>query len=44
VVKPTIHQGFNYKALQWADLPSAPDDGASLAPQPADENAGAVPA
>jgi hypothetical protein len=44
VVKPTIRQGFNYKALQWADLPSAPDDGASLAPQPADENAGAVPA
>jgi len=36
VVKPTIRQGFNYKALQWADLPRAPDDAmqASLAPQP----------
>jgi hypothetical protein len=35
VVKPTIRQGFNYKALQWADLPRAPDDAmnASLAPQ-----------
>jgi hypothetical protein len=38
VVKPTIRQGFNYKALQWADLPRAPDDAqqASLAPQPED--------
>jgi hypothetical protein len=36
VVKPTIRQGFNYKALQWADLPRAPDDAlqATLAPQP----------
>src|SRR6202140_5143707 len=25
VVKPTIRQGFNYKALQWADLPHAVD-------------------
>jgi hypothetical protein len=25
VVKPTIARGFNYKALQWADLPRAPD-------------------
>jgi len=35
VVKPTIRRGFNYKALQWADLPRAPDDAvqASLAPQ-----------
>jgi hypothetical protein len=35
VVKPTIRQGFNYKALQWADLPRASDDAmqASLAPQ-----------
>jgi hypothetical protein len=35
VVKPTIRQGFNYKALQWADLPRVPDDAvqASLAPQ-----------
>jgi Permuted papain-like amidase enzyme, YaeF/YiiX, C92 family len=35
VVKPTIRQGFNYKALQWADLPRAPDDAmnAPLAPQ-----------
>jgi len=35
VVKPTIRQGFNYKALQWADLPRAPLDAmqASLAPQ-----------
>src|ERR1700735_3826629 len=30
VVKPTIRQGFNYKALQWADLPHAPDGDASL--------------
>src|ERR1700680_3287509 len=46
VVKPTIRQGFNYKALQWADLPHAPGDGAqtSLAPQSADEDAGAVAA
>ena len=36
VVKPTIRRGFNYKALQWADLPRAPDDAqqATLAPQP----------
>ena len=35
VVKPTIAQGFDYKALQWADLSRAPDDAtqASLAPQ-----------
>jgi hypothetical protein len=35
VVKPTIRQGFNYKALQWADLPRVSDDAvqASLAPQ-----------
>ncbi|HUI13977.1 MAG TPA: lipo-like protein [Xanthobacteraceae bacterium] len=35
VVKPTIRQGFNYKALQWADLPRTPDDApqTSLAPQ-----------
>jgi Permuted papain-like amidase enzyme, YaeF/YiiX, C92 family len=34
VVKPTIRQGFNYKTLQWADLPNADDDGAlaTLAP------------
>ncbi len=40
VVKPTIRQGFNYKTLQWSDLPRAPDDAmrASLAPQ-ADEAA-----
>jgi hypothetical protein len=46
VVKPTIRQGFNYKALQWADLPHAPDDDArtSLAPQSAEEDAGAVAA
>jgi hypothetical protein len=44
VVKPTIRQGFNYKALQWADLAQAPGDGTSLASQSADENAGAVAA
>ena len=33
VVKPTIRQGFNYKALQWADRVQAP-----LAPELADEN------
>jgi cell wall-associated NlpC family hydrolase len=38
VVKPTIRQGFNYKALQWADLPRVSDDAARapLAPQTAD--------
>jgi hypothetical protein len=38
VVKPTIRQGFNYKALQWADLPRAPVDArqTSLAPQAED--------
>src|SRR5580658_7178929 len=44
VVKPTIATGFNYKALRWATSPQIAMDGASLAPQPADENAGAVPA
>ena len=39
VVKPTIRQGFNYKALQWADLPHAPDDDASLAPNAPDQDA-----
>jgi hypothetical protein len=29
VVKPTIRQGFNYKALQWADRAPAPDQRAS---------------
>ena len=37
VVKPTIRQGFNYKALHWADLPRA-IEGVSLAPQPADDD------
>ena len=43
VVKPTIRQGFNYKALQWSDLPRAPDDAtrASLAPQADDAAADA---
>jgi hypothetical protein len=44
VVKPTIRQGFNYKALQWADLPHAPDDDASLAPRSADQDTSAVAA
>jgi hypothetical protein len=48
VVKPTIRQGFNYKALQWADLPRVPDDAARapLAPQAADAadaDVGAIP-
>jgi hypothetical protein len=38
VVKPTIRQGFDYKALHWADLPAAPDD-TLLAPQTADGDA-----
>jgi hypothetical protein len=29
VVKPTIRQGFNYKALQWADRAPAPEQRAS---------------
>jgi hypothetical protein len=46
VVKPTIRQGFNYKALHWADLPQTPDDDAlaALAPQADDEDASAVAA
>ena len=39
VVKPTIRQGFNYKALHWADQSQAP-----LAPRIADENADTVAA
>jgi hypothetical protein len=39
VVKPTIRQGFNYKALHWADQTPAP-----LAPRIADENADTVAA
>jgi hypothetical protein len=31
VVKPTIVQGFDYKAMAWADLPEA-DAGAVIAP------------
>ena len=43
VVKPTIRQGFNYKALQWADLPRVPDVAlhASLPPQSDTAGAGA---
>jgi hypothetical protein len=48
VVKPTIRQGFNYKALQWADLPRALDDArqATLAPRSdtADADAGVIAA
>jgi Permuted papain-like amidase enzyme, YaeF/YiiX, C92 family len=46
VVKPTIRQGFNYKALQWADLPRAPDDAfaTSLAPQDAAASARVIAA
>ena len=46
MVKPTIRQGFNYKALHWADLPQTPDDDAlaALAPQADDEDASAVAA
>jgi hypothetical protein len=29
VVKPTIRQGFNYKALQWADMTGAPGEAAA---------------
>jgi len=41
VVKPTIRQGFNYKALHWADCAAASVDraNASLAPQNADDDA-----
>jgi hypothetical protein len=39
VVKPTIRQGFNYKALHWADQSPVP-----LAPNLADENADTVAA
>ena len=39
VVKPTIRQGFNYKALHWADQNQAP-----LVPRIADENADTVAA
>jgi hypothetical protein len=36
VVKPTIRQGFNYKSLQWADLPNAGDDAGRLVPRNAE--------
>ena len=39
VVKPTIRQGFNYKALHWADQMQAP-----LVPQIDDEAADTVAA
>jgi cell wall-associated NlpC family hydrolase len=32
VVKPTIRQGFNYKTLQWADLPRLSDGAAPALP------------
>ena len=32
VVKPTIRRGFNYKALQWADLAGAPGIEGAAAP------------
>ena len=41
VVKPTIRQGFNYKALQWADLPRAPLDAMRASSAPQAEAAGA---
>jgi hypothetical protein len=46
VVKPTIRQGFNYKALHWADLPQTPDDAAraTLMPQEADQDASVMAA
>jgi len=34
VVKPTVAQGFDYKALQWVDRPPAGDE-VALAPPPA---------
>jgi hypothetical protein len=43
VVKPTIAQGFNYKALQWADASPASDAAAiSLVPQQAADSAADV--
>ena len=46
VVKPTIAKGFNYKALQWADLPRSRDQAAPpLAPAGEnDEQAGVIAA
>src|SRR5271156_1593299 len=41
VVKPTVTQGFNYKALQWADLPRTPDDAAPAPLVPQDDDAAA---
>ena len=41
VVKPTIRQGFNYKALQWADLARAPGDAVHASLPPRSEAAGA---
>jgi hypothetical protein len=40
VVKPTIRRGFNYQALQWADLPRLPEDALRTAPAPQDAVAG----
>jgi Permuted papain-like amidase enzyme, YaeF/YiiX, C92 family len=37
VVKPTIENGFNYKALHWADLPlRSADEGAEMMPPSVD--------
>ena len=32
VVKPTLVQGFDYKAMAWADLPMVPPEDATIAP------------
>ncbi len=47
VVKPTIRQGFNYKTLQWADLPRVSDGAAAAlpaAPESAAVGAGVIAA
>ena len=33
VVKPTLARGFNYKDMNWADLPRVPTAQATLAPE-----------
>jgi len=37
VVKPTLENGFDYRAVAWADLDVADTDGAPLVPLPAEE-------
>jgi hypothetical protein len=41
LVKPTVEQGFDYRAMQWADLPITPEEVVTppLVPEPAEMSA-----